>query len=100
MVVSEVCGGFYVFVDGLFCQVYFGVCWNVGELILDGVDYLEGDVEVYCLGYGCLVLILLCGGDWCEGMLVLEEFGLCGCLVIVCSFVDGWIFYCVVENVF
>ncbi|WP_336139617.1 hypothetical protein, partial [Klebsiella pneumoniae] len=48
---SEVRGGFYVLADGPFRQAYLGARWNVGELTLDGVDYLEGDAEAYCPGY-------------------------------------------------
>ncbi|MBF3329425.1 hypothetical protein HKW68_42220, partial [Pseudomonas aeruginosa] len=43
----EVRGGFYVLADGPFRQAYLGARWNVGELTLDGVDYLEGDAEAY-----------------------------------------------------
>ena len=58
--------GFYVLADGPFRQAYLGARWNVGELTLDGVDYLEGDAEAYCPGYGRSALIPLRGGAWRE----------------------------------
>ncbi|HCF2605177.1 TPA: hypothetical protein NIA55_003758 [Pseudomonas aeruginosa] len=95
---SEVRGGFYVLADGPFRQAYLGARWNVGELTLDGVDYLEGDAEAYCPGYGRSALIPLRGGDWREGTLAPEEPGLRGRLATARSLVDGRTLYCAAEN--
>ena len=95
---SEVRGGFYVLADGPFRQAYLGARWNVGELTLDGVDYLEGDAEAYCPGYGRSALIPLRGGAWREGTLAPEEPGLRGRLATARSLVDGRTLYCAAEN--
>lgn len=79
-------------------QAYLGARWNVGELTLDGVDYLEGDAEAYCPGYGRSALIPLRGGDWREGTLAPEEPGLRGRLATARSLVDGRTLYCAAEN--
>ena len=90
--------GFYVLADGPFRQAYLGARWNVGELTLDGVDYLEGDAEAYCPGYGRSALIPLRGGAWREGTLAPEEPGLRGRLATARSLVDGRTLYCAAEN--
>ncbi|MGN5788074.1 hypothetical protein ACNQPN_29440, partial [Pseudomonas aeruginosa] len=68
--------------------------WNVGELTLDGVDYLEGVAEAYCPGYGRSAVIPLRGGDWREGTLAPEERGQRGRLATARCLVVGRTVYC------
>lgn len=95
---NKVRGGFYVLVDGPFRQAYLSAYWNVNELTLNDVDYLEGDAEVYYPGYGCSAPIPLRGGAWCEDTLTPKEPGLRGRLTTTRSFVDGRTLYCMMKN--
>lgn len=96
---SRVREGSYVLADGPFRQAYLSACWNIGKLILDGVDYLGGNAEAYCPGCDRSALTPLRGGAWCEGTLAPEEPDLRGRLATVRSLVDGRTLCCAAGNV-